>query len=421
MADREFVDSDAVRVKDAFEGFRTTAAGQMYPASLASIQEAARHRRRRRGYHAAVIVALTVLLPSAIGLGLVEAGSHRAGPAPVPSGTQGSSLPPTPTPTPTANVPHDVPACQDSALNVAVVAGDTGPGTWRALIGFTNISTDSCTIGGYPNVVAANQIGAAATGNANPADSPASSSYPPGDLITLAPGEQANAEIFGADIDAGGKSCPQYEWLRVTAPNGHLTWEISSFIPSGDRYAAVCGTFSVSALYPRSAYQYSPEAVISPTTSASAASAPCTAAQLVAHQTYALSVANQPLTIVAFYNVSTTACYLSGYVGIDAASAGGQQVPIAVTHSGNYERSDPGPSRFDVPPGGAASFAIGSGTAFGGGAQIITLTRLTLTLAGSSGQLQVTTSIAVSRPSADAPYPLSETALVAGTSGPNTG
>ena len=127
-----------------------------------------------------------------------------------------------------------------------------------------------------------------------------------------------------------------------------------------------------------------------------------------------------PLTIVAFYNVSATACYLNGYVTIDAATAGDQALPISVIHSGNYERSDPGPTRVDVPPGGAVSFAIGSGTAFGGGAHIITLTRLTLTLPGNGGQLQAATIIPVTRPNATGPYPLSETALVAGTNGPNS-
>jgi hypothetical protein len=415
MPDRDFVDTDAVRVADAFEAFRTTTAAQMYTASLGTIQAAARRRRRRRGYHAAVIVVLTVLLPSAIGLGLAEAGSHRAGPAPTPTGTRGPS--PSPSPKPTANA-HDVQGCGN--LIAALVAGDTGPGTWRALIGFTNLFTVPCTMGGYPNVVAANQTGAAVTGNANPTGALVSSSNQPGDIITLPPGGQADAEISGSDIDAGGKPCPQYQWLRVTAPNAYVTSEISSFIPSGHTYVAVCGAFSVSSLYPRSAFSYSPEAVISPTTPASAASAPCNASQLVAHQTYTLSTASQPLTIVAFYNVSTTACYVSGYVTIDAATAGAGQVPIAVSQGGNYERSDPGPSRVDVPPGGAASFAIGTVTAEGGGLHITMLTSLTLTVAGSGGQLQVTTSIGVSRASANEPYGLSETALVTGPSGPNS-
>jgi hypothetical protein len=124
----------------------------------------------------------------------------------------------------------------------------------------------------------------------------------------------------------------------------------------------------------------------------------------------------QPLTIIAFYNVSMTACYLNGYVSIDAAAAGNQTVPIWVSHGGNFERpNDPGPTHVDLPPGGAASFAIGTGLVSG---HIITLTRLTLTPPGSGGQLDVATTIGVAQ--FNGTYPLTETALVASTNGPNT-
>jgi hypothetical protein len=184
------------------------------------------------------------------------------------------------------------------------------------------------------------------------------------------------------------------------------------------KYIPVCGPFLVSPLYPRAAFEYSPEGIIAPTTSASPANAPCTPAQLVAHQTYAVSIASQPLTIVAFYNISTTACYLRGYATIDAADAAGSAVPISVVHSGNYERSDPGPTSVIVYPGGGASFAIGSTTANGGGLHLITLTRLTLSVPGAKGQIQVPTTIMDSRAGATGPYPLTETALVAGPGGP---
>jgi hypothetical protein len=327
----------------------------------------------------------------------------------------------TPSPAPTTSViPQNVRACGDDNLSISLIAGSAGPGTWwQALIGFTNISTQPCTIGGYPTLVALNQTGATVSGRANP---PAfvSSSYPAGAIITLAPGQQASAEISGGKIDARGQTCPPYQWLRVTPPGGYRPWEISSFIPSFGQYAAVCGAFTVSSLYPRAAFAYSPQAIISPTTPASPAAAPCQVSQLTAHQTYMISVASQPLTIVAFYNVSTTACYLNGYVSIDAASAGTQAVPISVTHSSNYERSDPGPTGVNLPPGGAASFAIGTATAYGGGAYSTALTLLTLTPPGSRGQLQVATTTGASRPNPTGPYPLTETALVAGTNGPNS-
>jgi hypothetical protein len=416
MADQDFTEADAVRVADAFETFRRATTGQMRPAGLGTIREGARRRRRWCGYRAAVIATVIVLLPSGIGLGLAQVGAHRTSPAPSPTGTPS----PAPAPSPTASVlSGDVPACVDSDLSIAVIAGGVGLGTWRTLIGFTNISGRMCTIGGYPVVVALDRSGATVSGGENPASALVSPSYPAGALVTLAPGEQAGAEIVGGEIDARGQPCPPYQWLRVTAPGTYGAWEVSSFVPASG-YAAVCGPFGVSSVYPRAAFQFSPQAFISSTTSESLAATPCQASQLSAHRTYAYSNASHPLTIVAFYNVSTSPCYLNGYVTIDATNAGGQAVPVSVTHGGNYYGSDPGPTRVDVPPGGAASFAVVSGTAYGGGAHVVTLTRLTLTLPGNGGQLQMATTISVTRPNETGPYPLSETALVAGTGGPNT-
>jgi hypothetical protein len=391
----------------------------MQPADLSTIHEAARRKRRWRGYRVAVIATLLVLLPSGIGLSLAEAGSHRASPAPSPTAAPSVSTTGSPSPSPTAGVvPQNLQACGDGS--VALIAGSAGSGTWRALIGFTNISTAPCAIGGYPTVVALDQAGATVTGQPSASAALVSPQYPAGATITLAPGEQAGAEISGTQTDARAQKCPTYQWLRVTPPGGFVDWEISSFIPDPGQYAALCGTLTVSPLYPRAAFQYTPQGIISPTTSASPATAPCRASQLSAHQTYGISLMQQPLTIIAFYNVSTTACYLNGYVSIDAAAAGNQAVPISVVHSGNYERSDPGPSRVDLLPGGAASFAIGTGLAFDGGAHIITLTRLNVTPPGSGGQLLVTTTIGDTGPNNTGPYLLTETALVAGPSGPNT-
>jgi hypothetical protein len=410
MADHDFTEADAVRVADAFETFRGATTEQMRPAGLATIRVAAGRRRRWRGYRAAGIAVLVVLLPSAIGLGLAGVGSHRTGPAPTPAPSATASPSPTPT-----TAPRDVAACVDNELSISVIAGGVGLGTWRTLIGIMNVSPYPCNIHGYPDVVAGNQGGETVTGHAEPTGALVSPSYSADAVITLAAGEQAAAEISAGVTDTSGRTCPSYQWLRVTAPNADLPWEISSFNPSLNSFALICGSFSVSTMYPVAAFQYDPQAFIYPVASAPPAAAPCQASQLSAHQTYGRSIANQPLTIVAFYNVSSTGCYLFGYVGIDAANADGQTVPISTTHGANYERSDPGASRVIVPPGGAASFAIGS---IAGGLQSTMLTRLTLTLPGG-GRLQVAATIAVGRTDTTGPYPLSETALVAGTNGPN--
>ncbi|HKE64901.1 MAG TPA: DUF4232 domain-containing protein [Micromonosporaceae bacterium] len=143
----------------------------------------------------------------------------------------------------------------------------------------------------------------------------------------------------------------------------------------------------------------------------------CTGGQLVASVTDGGAVANQPFAIIALRNRGA-ACYLDGYPTIAAAygTASGVRasVPIHVVDSGNYERSDPGPHRVTLAPGGSASFAIGTATAFD--TPIETVTALSLTVPGSATTVTVPISIATTPYAGAAQF--SVTAFVAGAAGP---
>ncbi|HEU0241668.1 MAG TPA: DUF4232 domain-containing protein [Micromonosporaceae bacterium] len=143
----------------------------------------------------------------------------------------------------------------------------------------------------------------------------------------------------------------------------------------------------------------------------------CTGGQLVASVTDGGAVANQPFAVIALRNRGA-ACYLDGYPTVAAAygTASGVRVnvPIHVVDGGNYERSDPEPHHVTLAPGGSASFAMGTETAFD--TPIETITALSLTVPGSATTVTVPISIATTPYAGAAQF--SVTAFVAGTSGP---
>ncbi len=149
----------------------------------------------------------------------------------------------------------------------------------------------------------------------------------------------------------------------------------------------------------------------------------CQAAQLTGTVTDSGSTASQPFVVIALTNTSTSACELSGYPQLTAAGyaqatpSATNMLHITVTDGPTYERSDPGPKRVELPPNASASFALGTGTAYDGGAHMYSITRLEITLPGDRTSIPVTLNIAASGP-AGQPIPVTVTAFVAGQSGP---
>lgn len=149
----------------------------------------------------------------------------------------------------------------------------------------------------------------------------------------------------------------------------------------------------------------------------------CQASQLTGTVTDSGSTASQPFVVIALTNTSASACELTGYPGLTAAGHASSTpsvtntLHISVTDGPTYERSDPGPQRVELPPNASASFALGTGTAYDGGAHMYSITRLQVTVPGDRTSIPVALKIAASGP-AGQPIPVAVTAFVAGRSGP---
>lgn len=96
---------------------------------------------------------------------------------------------------------------------------------------FTNISSSTCTLNGYPRLVLLNQKGAVVRrATKQPADDPVVPA-------TLEPGKTA---WFNLNYNAGGagylgKPCPTYRRLRITAPGIPTPFALSSEIQTCPR------------------------------------------------------------------------------------------------------------------------------------------------------------------------------------------
>ena len=127
----------------------------------------------------------------ASGSGSGASGSDATGSAASGSGASGSVVVASPA---ASGAASGTPACTTNDLKTTIgnYGGGT-PGSYYSIIDFTNTSSASCTLYGYPGVSLRNaeyaQIGAAATRTAKPAPS----------LVTLAPGATGNASLRMTD------------------------------------------------------------------------------------------------------------------------------------------------------------------------------------------------------------------------------
>jgi Protein of unknown function (DUF4232) len=132
------------------------------------------------------------------GLALV-AGCSAGSPAPAPTVTitktssAAASTSPAASPSTTAVAAGPGP-CSSSALKVALGSGNAAAGTSYLQVKFTNVSSTTCTLYGFPGVsftgeTYAVQVGPAATRN----------HASPESLVTLAPGAVATAELSIVD------------------------------------------------------------------------------------------------------------------------------------------------------------------------------------------------------------------------------
>jgi hypothetical protein len=133
-----------------------------------------------------------------------------------------------------------------------------------------------------------------------------------------------------------------------------------------------------------------PAVTNAPRASTSAPGSRCSASQLTAHVVSGGSEASQPWLIIDVTDHGPR-CSLDGYPRIVAATAHpwrgpSQALSIRGRDGSDYEHPDPGPRALELPAGGSASFAAGTGTASG---KTYLMTSLTFALPGGSGLLKV--------------------------------
>lgn len=128
---------------------------------------------------------------------------------------------PDPSPRPptvaTVPAPQAPPIGNNSTCDTVAVAEGSGS-AWSEhldiMIVLTNRSRRTCTMTGYPQVVAFTDDGRSA-----PAELVPGPSEGPAPTVRLAPGQAASARLEGLEVNSTGEpDCPRYTRLQVAAP-----------------------------------------------------------------------------------------------------------------------------------------------------------------------------------------------------------
>jgi hypothetical protein len=132
------------------------------------------------------------------------------------------------------------------------------------------------------------------------------------------------------------------------------------------------------------------------------------------------SMASQPFVTITLRNHGSRTCKLRGYPGVEVVGHG-ESTPdsgmaVDLRRGSIYERSDPGPHRVLLRPGALASFNVGTGTAYDGGRDLLTLTRLIITPPGNRATVSLAVQMHASR-FAGRPIPVGVTAVARGPGG----
>jgi len=148
--------------------------------------------------------------------------------SPATSGTGSASAPAAPTSTPVTGPA----ACRAGQLRIGAGTVGAGAGQRYLPLTFTNISTVTCTLFGYPGVAGLNSAGQQVAQARRETGLTKAT-------ITLAPGADASALVHATVVPSGSATCPpDYAALLVTAPNTTVSVRISATLPA-------CGGLSV--------------------------------------------------------------------------------------------------------------------------------------------------------------------------------
>lgn len=119
---------------------------------------------------------------------------------------------------------------------------------------------------------------------------------------------------------------------------------------------------------------------------------------------------SRPFIVVELRNSATRGMHAARLSGADGLQRF-RPMRISVRH-GVYERVDPGPHTVTLRPGGTTAFAVGTATAYGGGAHLIMVRALTITVPGDTAPIRLpVTGMAASGPPGAAAIPVGVTAF----------
>jgi hypothetical protein len=177
-------------------------------------------------------LALTV---SACALVLAGCGVSSSNPAST------GSTPSSPAPAPSTS-PAGADACTTSQLQVSLTHTGALGGQAGGYLRFTNNSTTTCQIEGWPAVVALTASGQAATLKHAQSTMYGAWRVPaPLPVIKLQPGDSAYAVVAADDQPAGAASCPApYVRLRISPPGGSSSVVISAWLPGAGTDLPAC-------------------------------------------------------------------------------------------------------------------------------------------------------------------------------------
>jgi hypothetical protein len=191
----------------------------------------------------AVAITAAVLLASC-------GGSGSGSPGPTTTTRTARSVPTSaPGPAPTSSSAPTGSRCQNGQLSVVPLSGGIGAGNAQQIVGFTNISSTTCTLTGFPGVAALDQQGSQVA----QAERFTGDQAPPVNTVTLAQGQTASAIVSGTAISTGtATTCPYYApSLLVTPPD--LTRSVGVALTGsnfGSRGFPGCGVLRVSPVVP---------------------------------------------------------------------------------------------------------------------------------------------------------------------------
>jgi hypothetical protein len=122
--------------------------------------------------------------------------------------------------------------CSAGQITLSVAPGGVGLGHVGVVLRFRNTSASGCTLTGYPGATLVTSAGLLVRARRTRAGylGGVASSTRALPVLRLAPGATASALLEGLDADVthGGRPCPRYAHLLVTAPNQRLTVRLPS-------------------------------------------------------------------------------------------------------------------------------------------------------------------------------------------------